>query len=219
MNKKLWEQFKNGEKIAINCRTEEEAEEFMELCEKHDIKWNSGGNATEDTNWGDRREKTCYTNKFDDCTGLGYAGIKLCKNEGLQIITCTELMGDKKTFTGPELAQAILDGKFKEGTKFKDENNNEYVLALTKVTDEYALMCNYTDFKYATAGALINRTFTLIEEPKEFKFFNQVRNSGKKIKIKSWSEFYDLPEALKIISSYDCNVINDVLNKKLWIEE
>lgn len=57
-----WEDFKNG-KIAVHCKTEEEAKEFIKQCYKHGMKWcYSNENIT---HWDDVSEKNYYT--YDIC--------------------------------------------------------------------------------------------------------------------------------------------------------
>lgn len=213
MNKKLWDEFLES-KVAINCKRVDEAEEFMKLCDKNNIKWSSGENATEDTNWEEYKEKTCYTNKFCDCTGLGYARIKFCKNEGLQIVAYQELMEDKKAFTGPELAQAILDGEFKAGVKFKSDAGFEYkICPYGTHLDLYD-----TNDKMVSSGVIIWRTFTLIEEPK-FYFLNQAIKSNKQIKLKDWENYHDIEQALSHLSRLSKETIQEALTMQVWLEE
>ena len=45
-----WEDFKNG-KIAVHCKTEEEAEKFIKQCFKHGLKWHYDNENT--THWKD----------------------------------------------------------------------------------------------------------------------------------------------------------------------
>ena len=45
-----WEDFKNG-KIAVHCKTEEEAKKFIRQCYKHGLKWHYGNENT--THWKD----------------------------------------------------------------------------------------------------------------------------------------------------------------------
>ncbi|MCR3759195.1 hypothetical protein KYB31_09355 [Clostridium felsineum] len=215
MNKDLWEKFKNGEKIAINCVTEDEANEFLKLCEKNNMNWLCGDYATAKNYWGNCKEMTCYVNKFAKDIGIQYSSKTFYGIEGYKIVTYTELMANKKTFTGPELAQAILDGKFKEGTKFKGDIGFEYKLCMYNSS-----LCLYRDGEMTLNGALIYRTFTLIEEPKLY-YFNQVRKMDKKIKIKGWDDFLSLTEALrKLANYYPDGTINEAFNKKVWeVEE
>lgn len=52
-----WEDFKNG-KIAVHCKTEEEAKEFIKECYKHGMKWCYSDENT--THWDDVSEKNYY---------------------------------------------------------------------------------------------------------------------------------------------------------------
>ena len=52
-----WEDFKNG-KIAVHCKTEEEAKKFIRQCYKHGLKWHYGNENT--THWNDVSETIYY---------------------------------------------------------------------------------------------------------------------------------------------------------------
>lgn len=220
MNKELWNEFLDGEKIAINCRTEKEAEEFLRMCDKEGFTWCGGGNLLSHVNWWNAYKERTYLGGEDK--EIQY-GTKLCfEADGYKTLSYSELMGetkkeDKKTFTGPELAQAILDEKFKEGTKFKSECGRIYTV---KMFEERSLGLYYSyENVWATSLEIINRTFTLIEEPKLY-YFNQVRNTGKKIKYKDWDNFYTLQKTLKMLSEGASELINEAFNKKVWeVEE
>lgn len=54
-----WEDFKNSNgKIAVHCKTEEEAEEFIKECFKHGIKWCYSDENT--THWEEVNKRTYY---------------------------------------------------------------------------------------------------------------------------------------------------------------
>lgn len=54
-----WEDFKNSNgKIAVHCKTEEEAEEFIKECFKHGIKWSYSDENT--THWEEPNKRTYY---------------------------------------------------------------------------------------------------------------------------------------------------------------
>lgn len=128
---------------------------------------------------------------------------------------------NKKTFEGWELVKALKEKKFKEGTKFKDEFENEYTVTLIpSIPLEFSLKCNHTADGSTHARQLINRTFTLIE-PKLY-YFNQVRKMDKRIRVKGWKGSFTLCEALNMfeIKCYSKKQINDCFDKKVWeIEE
>ena len=52
-----WEDFKNN-KIAVRCKTEEEAKKFIRQCYKHGLKWYYGNENT--THWKDVSGTICY---------------------------------------------------------------------------------------------------------------------------------------------------------------
>ena len=60
MKKFNWNEFKNEEnKIAVHCKTEEEAKDFCEKMHKQGMKWCSGESYLKNTNYM-RNEGTCY---------------------------------------------------------------------------------------------------------------------------------------------------------------
>lgn len=61
MRKFNWDEFKNKyNKIAVNCKTEEEAKDFCKQMYKHGMEWASGGSYLSYTHYGIYRDKTCY---------------------------------------------------------------------------------------------------------------------------------------------------------------
>lgn len=129
-------------------------------------------------------------------------------------------MDNEKTFEGWELAKAIKEGKFKEDTKFQNETG--IVSTVKEYEGELGLWGSYDEKGnqcWDTNLALINRTFTLITEPKLY-YFNQVRKTNKKIRIKGWNKFVNLQGALDTLSTYNDKVINEAFTKKVWeVEE
>ena len=58
-----WEKFKDGiRNIRVHCKTEEEANDFLKLCDKNGIKWSSGENTTEEN----------YFNRYSSDTTYGF---------------------------------------------------------------------------------------------------------------------------------------------------
>lgn len=92
MDKELWNEFKNGEKIAVNCKTEKEAEEFLKMCDKEGLEWFGGDSLTDNNCWNTYKESTCYSNECD----VQIASEKYNRAEGCKIITYTELMEGSK---------------------------------------------------------------------------------------------------------------------------
>lgn len=57
-----WEEFLDN-KIAVHCKTEEEAKDFCKQMHEHGLKWGKSKKSyIEKTNWHVLKEKTCYTN-------------------------------------------------------------------------------------------------------------------------------------------------------------
>ena len=67
-NKITLKEFWNSEyKIAIHCKTEEEANELLKAFDKLDKKWRSGDSYLEMNFWKEERENTCYDNNNRYC--------------------------------------------------------------------------------------------------------------------------------------------------------
>lgn len=61
MRKFNWDEFKNEyNKIAVHCKTEEEAIDFRKRMHKHGMKWCNGESYLKNTNYNARNEGTCY---------------------------------------------------------------------------------------------------------------------------------------------------------------
>lgn len=59
-----WEEFMDKtNKIAVHCKTEEEAIDFCRQMDTHGMEWCSGESYLKNNNWNYYREKTCYSNK------------------------------------------------------------------------------------------------------------------------------------------------------------
>ena len=61
MRKFNWDEFKNKyNKIAVNCKTEEEAKDFCKRMHEHGMKWCTGKSYMEKTNYEEYKGETCY---------------------------------------------------------------------------------------------------------------------------------------------------------------
>jgi hypothetical protein len=102
-----WEDFKNSNgKIAVHCKTEEEAEEFIKECFKHGIKWCYSDENT--THWEEVNERNYYV----------YSGRHLYYGNGVSNpneITVVEYKEDNKM-------------ELKEGMIVECRNGNRYLL-------------------------------------------------------------------------------------------
>ena len=78
MRKFNWKEFKNKDnKIAVHCKTKEEAIDFCKQMHGQGMKWCTGDSYLENTEYADLRERTCYTGKgsyssYDLYNGFGY---------------------------------------------------------------------------------------------------------------------------------------------------
>lgn len=102
-----WEDFKNG-KIAVHCKTEEEAKGFIKECYKHGMKWCYSDENT--THWDDVSEKNYYT--YDICEKhICYGNLDWKPN----ILTVINYKEDNKM-------------ELKEGMIIECRNGNRYLL-------------------------------------------------------------------------------------------
>lgn len=61
MRKFNWNEFKNiGNKIAVHCKTEEEAVDFCKQMHEHRMKWCNGESYLKNTNYNAHNKGTCY---------------------------------------------------------------------------------------------------------------------------------------------------------------
>ncbi|WP_404988133.1 hypothetical protein [Clostridium culturomicium] len=107
MNKFDWEKFRN-ERVAVNCRTEEAAKEFIKECYKRDMKWYRESMNT--TYYNSHKEETAYAFKFGLLDKLGYADTHWYKKAGYEIV---EYTSEKKQteLTFQEVIASIKPGE------------------------------------------------------------------------------------------------------------
>lgn len=70
MKKFNWDKFKNEEnKIAVHCKTEEEAKDFCKQMHEHGMKWRNGESYLKNTNYNMHHERTCYygSREYSSC--------------------------------------------------------------------------------------------------------------------------------------------------------
>lgn len=81
---------------AVHCPTEELSNEFLELCDRFDVKCVEGNKATESNYWFDCKENTCYEiNRYNE---VQYGDINWFNKEEYEIIEFKSL----KNLTGEE---------------------------------------------------------------------------------------------------------------------
>ena len=112
MKKFNWNEFKNKDnKIAVNCKTKEEAKDFCRQMHGQGMKWCNGDSYLEYTGYGRYLSKTCYT-------GVGsFACCDFYESEGYKILEWSDYM--QKEFTKSDL---------KDGMVVEQRNGNRYLV-------------------------------------------------------------------------------------------
>ena len=144
MRKFNWDEFKNKyNKIAVHCKTEEEAKDFCKQMHEHGMKWCSGKSYMEKTNYKEYEGETCYV-------GFGmFSSYRYYNSEGYEILEWSDCM--QKEFTKADL---------KDGMVVEQRDGGMYlVLAGTAVgKGEHNSIVGYTDgLKWAgyTGGDIV----------------------------------------------------------------
>lgn len=101
MRKFNWDEFKNKDnKIAVHCKTEEEAKDFCKQMHEHGMEWRDGNSYLELTEYGKNLDETCYT-------GVGsFACCDFYESEGYKILEWSDYM--QKEFTKADLEDGMV---------------------------------------------------------------------------------------------------------------
>ncbi len=101
MRKFNWDEFKNKDnKIAVNCKTEEEAKDFCRQMHGQGMKWCTGKSYMEKTNYEEYKGETCYT-------GFGmFSSYRYYNSEGYEILEWSDYM--QKEFTKADLKDGMV---------------------------------------------------------------------------------------------------------------
>ena len=101
MKKFNWDEFKNKEnRIAVHCKTEEEAVDFCKQMHEHGMKWCNGDSYLEHAEYGRYLSKTCYTG------GGKFASCDFYESEGYKILEWSGYMD--KDFTKADLEDGMV---------------------------------------------------------------------------------------------------------------
>lgn len=121
-----WEDFKDeNNKIAVHCKTEEEAKDFCKKMHEHGMKWNTGRTYLECTNYNVFKTKTCYSGYGTYSSYVFYE-----KREGHTILEWSDYM---KEFTKADLKDGMVvecrdgDRLLVFGHKLLDDNNFDFI--------------------------------------------------------------------------------------------
>lgn len=112
MRKFNWDEFKDADnKIAVHCKTEEEAIDFCKQMYKHGMEWESGDSYLSYTHYGVYRDKTCYGGDG------GYQSYDYFEKYKYKILEWSDYMD--KEFTKADL---------KDGMVVEQRNGNRYLV-------------------------------------------------------------------------------------------
>ena len=168
MNKFDWDKFKN-EKIAVNCRTEEAAKEFIEECYIRGLKWMNGSRNI--TFYNCYKEETAYTFNFKGTGFIEYAYTHWYKKEGYEIVEY-----EKQTeFTFQEVIARNIPGVYvctDKGLRI------EYVVI--NENGGVSIKANYSNLINSTLGIPGYARFKLREPKKQYTLFEIVHAVGGK---------------------------------------
>ena len=122
------EKFLN-DKIVVNCKTEEDAEEFLNFLEsKYQIKWFGGQNLIDNSKWTDCYDQTCY--KFDNIySSLFYSNICYYKDyknyQNYQILVYKKNILMKELLNQKPIVESKLNIKSSKKRRIFIIENNE----------------------------------------------------------------------------------------------
>lgn len=134
------ERFKKGD-FVINCQTENEANELMEILHKEGVKWCSGDSLLKILNYSAYKNNTCYD---CDCgTRLSFAELDFYKDRGYKVVKFSDLCKSQST---TEIIKVIRNDK---KTTVILENGSKGISKCNS-TDEYSERDGFT-LAYARA--------------------------------------------------------------------
>ena len=170
-----WEEFKN-EKIVVNCRNEEEVNNFFKECELNKIKVRS---YTREFSYKTYHSDVCY--KYGDDNVLYYANRNFYSSYGYDIISWTDYMDNKKELNYIEVYKYPLESIFKSGDDIVKLTNNGFGQKILKVQIQ--------ENRYETIepnAHWANAKFTLVSLPsKEVTFKEAIEEFSKGGNIQS----------------------------------
>ena len=127
MRKFNWDEFKDADnKIAVHCKTEEEAKDFCKQMHEHGMKWCTGKSYMEKTNYEQYKGETCYT-------GFGeFSPYRYYNSKGYEILEWSDYMQEE--FTKADL---------KDGMVVEQRDGNMYLVLAGKAVRKGR--CNHID--------------------------------------------------------------------------
>ena len=140
-----WNEFLDKDnKIAVHCKTEEEATAFCNLMHEHGLKWRDGDPYTKKTGWGHYKNGTCYESDG------GFSDKEWFKEVGYNVIEFSDY-----DFTG-ESEKNILNANF-----YKDEIDKlDKAFKVTRTTREIRPCGNCYDCIFSDTNKSCMKTVT-----------------------------------------------------------
>lgn len=121
-----------------------------------------------------------------------------------------------KQYTGIEILQMIKDGQLKEGAEllgYMPDGIQDGIMRIRDSGNGRLYIENVGD-RDTDAWDLINMTFSIKE--KEYISFDEARRSGKRFKFKGWEIYCDLKDVLIMMIGCSNDIIQELLNNKVW---
>lgn len=101
MKKFNWNEFQNKDnRIAVHCKTEEEAVDFCKQMHEHEMKWCNGESYLKNTNYNTHHEGTCYYGNGE------YSSRDFAEKYNYKILECGDYM--QKKFTKSDLKDGMV---------------------------------------------------------------------------------------------------------------
>ena len=197
MKKFNWEEFKDTDnKIAVHCKTKEQAIDFCKQMYEHGMKWCDGSSYLETTRWGIYRAEIMY---FNNGT---FGNENYYKNEGYTILEWSDYM--KKDFTKDDL---------KTGMVVTLRSGNEYQVMLS-TTDGDILIKENGSYLYLSDDYEDNLIFNNFHEfdimvVKEPSFIHQLAS-------KYWDKMEVIWERYEAETTWSNGLTLEENHKKMW---
>ena len=212
-----WEEFKN-KKMAVNCKNEEEVNNFFKECELNEIKVPS---LVKKFSYETYNSEVCY--KYGDDNFLYYANRNFYSNYGYDIISWTDYMDNKQELNYIEVYKYPLESIFKSGDDIVKLTNNGFGQKILKVQiqENYYEAIepneNWANSKF-TLVSLPSKQVTFKEAIKEFSKGGNIQselNGNKKIYVGLRTDGKQ-KETLTTYEGFNLT-IDEILNAKWYI--
>lgn len=163
----FWREFLNkNNNIAVHCKTQEEANKFCRLMDKHGLSWWTGESYLGNNCWGREKENTCYTNE-----GF-YDNYDFYKEVGCTIYEYSSIFNQQNVLDLNDYDSINLyrnnDGTYRvSASKFTENNTNVYIEDYKIFMPNVSLDCKVTELlsnntiETSDTVKVIYKTYTL----------------------------------------------------------